>query len=750
MRLLLSSFACSSFIHAKTDLVSAYPPVLRRLCGGKAGWQSRASTAPTSFACIAFSGLVQWLVRLCFQNNLVTLALRFPSAAASHTAVMATRKAVARAAIDSIKPLHVRSTSVLGGRPAWAVGGGAAPPPSTRGGGAHYHHHHRRGNNRMSRAGGAESRILSGGRVRDNLVGPSRASLVQGGRHCPSPLSLVQGGGSARANNNNSSSSSRRPSAPSLVLGVSSPPPKKNLVKGKASSAAKLNGVPVQHQTPQHETYQQSRAALVRGRRSTLGGVVTLANGQRVNGARPAYLLRREAQQHQSQSQQQNAHSRYNASHSSGMSDNGSGAVVTDLSADETSSGSGGDGSGPGKQFESDLVVVLDMDECLIHSQFLSQQAKSFSAPELDNSSGDDGDGAVQQEDKYRQSDLRPTKSSAFHTDGEEAESIIAANCEYFRIHLPDGDLVHVNKRPKLDAFLADVTARFETHIFTAALDVYANPLLDRLEVDLGTKFAGRFYREHCILDPDLGVYVKDLGLILDKDQESGSDWSSAYDGEEKTPELDNSSGDDGDGAVQQEDKYRQSDLRPTKSSAFHTDGEEAESIIAANCEYFRIHLPDGDLVHVNKRPKLDAFLADVTARFETHIFTAALDVYANPLLDRLEVDLGTKFAGRFYREHCILDPDLGVYVKDLGLILDKDQESGSDWSSAYDGEEKKECDDDFVSSDLSSSFNEGRVVLVDNNPLSFLANPSNGILVSNFVSNTCECLDLLHVLAWL
>ena len=314
---------------------------------------------------------------------------------------------------------------------------------------------------------------------------------------------------------------------------------------------------------------------------------MTLANGQRVNGARPAYLLRREAQQ-------QNAHSRYNASNSGSMSDHGSGAVVTDLPADETSSGD--DGSGPGKQFESDLVVVLDMDECLIHSQFLSQQAKSLSAPELDNSSGDDGDGAVQQEDKYRQPDLRPTKSSAFHTDGEEAESIIAANCEYFRIHLPDGDLVHVNKRPNLDAFLADVTARFETHIFTAALDVYANPLLDRLEVDLGTKFAGRFYREHCILDPDLGVYVKDLGLILDKDQESASDWS-----------------------------------------------------------------------------------------------------------------------------------------------------------SAYDGEEKKECDDDdFLSSDLSSSFNEGRVVLVDNNPLSFLANPSNGILVSNFVSHTCKCLDLLHVLAWL
>ena len=264
----------------------------------------------------------------------------------------------------------------------------------------------------------------------------------------------------------------------------------------------------------------------------------------------------------------------------------GGGAVVTDLSADETDSSSSDDGSNPGK-YESDLVVVLDMDECLIHSQFLSQQAKAFSAPELDSSS----------------------------SGGEN----------------------------------------------------------------------------------------------------------------------------DGDGTVEQEDKYRQPDLRPTKSSAFHTDGEEAESIIASNCEYFRIHLPDGDLVHVNKRPNLDSFLADVTARFETHIFTAALDVYANPLLDRLEVDLGTKFAGRFYREHCVLDPDLGVYVKDLGLILDKDQDSAADWSSAYEEEEMKECDDDFAIGDLSSSFNEGRVVLVDNNPLSFLANPSNGILVSNFVGKvTC------------
>lgn len=136
-------------------------------------------------------------------------------------------------------------------------------------------------------------------------------------------------------------------------------------------------------------------------------------------------------------------------------------------------------------KYESDLVVVLDLDECLIHSQFLN------AGPEL-----------------YRQDEERP-QAHAFDSN-EEAASIIPSACDNFRISLPDGDLVHVNKRPHLDAFLQEITSKYETHIFTAAMEVYAAPLLDRLDPD-NQMFAGKYYREDCTFDPSLGVYVKDL-----------------------------------------------------------------------------------------------------------------------------------------------------------------------------------------------------------------------------------------------
>ena len=101
-----------------------------------------------------------------------------------------------------------------------------------------------------------------------------------------------------------------------------------------------------------------------------------------------------------------------------------------------------------GNKYSSDLVVVLDMDECLIHSQFLSDQLV----------------------DKYRQVEDRPTRST--RQGGEEAESLFLNACDSFRINLPDGDLVNVNKRPNLDIFLREITSKFETYIFTAAMEV--------------------------------------------------------------------------------------------------------------------------------------------------------------------------------------------------------------------------------------------------------------------------------------
>ena len=106
---------------------------------------------------------------------------------------------------------------------------------------------------------------------------------------------------------------------------------------------------------------------------------------------------------------------------------------------------------------KSDLIVVLDMDECLIHSQFLSDV------------------------DKYRQDEERPstsntsTSQSTFEPGGGQhspSDSLFLNACESYRITLPDGDLVNVNKRPNLDLFLREITNKFETYIFTAAMEV--------------------------------------------------------------------------------------------------------------------------------------------------------------------------------------------------------------------------------------------------------------------------------------
>jgi len=148
-----------------------------------------------------------------------------------------------------------------------------------------------------------------------------------------------------------------------------------------------------------------------------------------------------------------------------------------------------------------------------------------------------------------------------------------------------------------------------------------------------------------------------------------------------------------------------------------NADGEQQQEV-----DSFRFSLPDGDIVHVNKRPYLDEFLNAVSSKYETHIFTAAMELYASPLLDILDPD-GTKFAKRWYRGDCTFDPKTRAYVKNLNsLPLVKESNSSH-------------CNENVPHKphDLK------RVVLVDNNPLSFLSNPSNGILVSSFFNDASD-----------
>jgi CTD small phosphatase-like protein 2 len=148
-------------------------------------------------------------------------------------------------------------------------------------------------------------------------------------------------------------------------------------------------------------------------------------------------------------------------------------------------------------RYESDLVVILDMDECLIHSQFLSPQNAQFFAYQL-----------LKQQGKTH----RFTNNAG--DGGQPQQHQPPRRVDTIRFTLPDGDLVHVNLRPGLSEFLKAVTAKYETHIFTAAMNIYADPLLDQLD-PTGTMLAGRWYREHCVYDPARQVYIKDLDRLV-------------------------------------------------------------------------------------------------------------------------------------------------------------------------------------------------------------------------------------------
>ncbi len=147
------------------------------------------------------------------------------------------------------------------------------------------------------------------------------------------------------------------------------------------------------------------------------------------------------------------------------------------------------------RQYESDMIVVLDMDECLIHSKFMSNQ---------------------QEAQRYAHQ-LRAQNHQDLSSSGVAVDS--------FRVSLNDGTLVHVHVRPGLFDFLQQVCSRYETHIFTAATAIYADPVLDYLESRLNedsnnsskdqkTSFAGRWYRPHCTYHSTRRAYVKDLNNL--------------------------------------------------------------------------------------------------------------------------------------------------------------------------------------------------------------------------------------------
>ncbi|KAJ2706941.1 Nuclear envelope morphology protein 1 [Coemansia spiralis] len=118
-------------------------------------------------------------------------------------------------------------------------------------------------------------------------------------------------------------------------------------------------------------------------------------------------------------------------------------------------------------------------------------------------------------------------------------------------------------------------------------------------------------------------------------------------------------------------------------------------------------------LYYVYKRPHVDYFLRKVSEWYTVVVFTASLAEYADPVIDLLDAQ-HKYISARFFRESCV--PHDSSYAKNLAA----------------------------VNPDLS------QVVLVDNSPLSYFINPTNGIPIQPWVNSDPKdeaLLDLLPLL---
>ncbi|PSR83927.1 dullard-like phosphatase [Coniella lustricola] len=117
-------------------------------------------------------------------------------------------------------------------------------------------------------------------------------------------------------------------------------------------------------------------------------------------------------------------------------------------------------------------------------------------------------------------------------------------------------------------------------------------------------------------------------------------------------------------------------------------------------------------LYYVHKRPHCDDFLRRVCKWFNIVVFTAAVQEYADPVIDWLESERKF-FSARYYRQHCTFRH--GAFIKDLSS----------------------------VEPDLS------KVMILDNSPLSYMFHQDNAIPIQGWINDPTDN-DLQHLIPFL
>lgn len=127
------------------------------------------------------------------------------------------------------------------------------------------------------------------------------------------------------------------------------------------------------------------------------------------------------------------------------------------------------------KETKGRITIVLDMDETLLHSQF---ETKNM----------------YRQEEERQKTTRQADFKFQLRLDSESPP-----------------ETVKVHKRPGLDHFLENLANDFEVVVFTAAVPLYAKPVLDR--TDQKGYIAHRLYRSSTVTYRGQ-PYVKDISLL--------------------------------------------------------------------------------------------------------------------------------------------------------------------------------------------------------------------------------------------
>ena len=127
-------------------------------------------------------------------------------------------------------------------------------------------------------------------------------------------------------------------------------------------------------------------------------------------------------------------------------------------------------------------VLVLDMDETMLHARFIENEAQR---------SKDDGDFFFA---------LQSQQSGSKDVQGTPSESM----------------MISIKLRPMLDMALDFLANFYEIVVFTAGTQDYADAALDFIDPER-LIIRHRLYRQHCV-NAAPGVYVKDLRVFQDRD----------------------------------------------------------------------------------------------------------------------------------------------------------------------------------------------------------------------------------------